>query len=110
MHGLRDCGAAIPGVDPAGVRYVRSSSPPVATACQGGRRPEETALTNFTAEMMHELNLLAMFDLSSMQSGVKIHGTAAPDTIAADRRPIRNSYRERAPRRSGRHRRRACGP
>ena len=43
-------------------------------------------MTNFTAEMMHELNLLAMFDLSSMQSGVKIHGTAAPDTIAAAQR------------------------
>ncbi len=38
---------------------------------------------SYTPEMLHELNLLALFNLDSMQAGVKIHANAGAETVAA---------------------------
>lgn len=41
----------------------------------------------FTSEHIDELNLLAMFDLSSAQEGIKVHQhSAAPEMVAAAQR------------------------
>lgn len=41
----------------------------------------------FTSEHLHELNLLALYDLSSAQEGIKVHKhSAAPEAVAAAER------------------------
>lgn len=41
----------------------------------------------FTSDHIDELNLLAMFDLSSAQEGIKVHQhSAAPEMVAAAQR------------------------
>ena len=40
----------------------------------------------FNADMIHELKMLSLFDLSSSQSGIKIHTTAAASDIEAAKR------------------------
>ncbi len=37
-------------------------------------------------ELLHEMNLLAHFDLHSMQQGIKVHSDAAPELVAAAQR------------------------
>ncbi|MCD8522647.1 MAG: TIGR02647 family protein [Saccharospirillaceae bacterium] len=37
-------------------------------------------------DLLHEMNLLAQFDLHSMQQGIKVHSDAAPETVAAAQR------------------------
>lgn len=38
------------------------------------------------ADLVHELSLLAQYDVSDSQTGLKVHHDAAPETIAAARR------------------------
>ena len=40
----------------------------------------------YTPELLHELNLLARFNLGTMHEGVKIHANAGEETVAAARR------------------------
>ena len=40
----------------------------------------------FNPEIVHELKMLSLFDLSSTQSGIKIHKTASVDDISAAKR------------------------
>lgn len=40
----------------------------------------------FNPDMIHELKMLSLFDLSSTQSGIKIHKTADTADIAAAKR------------------------
>lgn len=37
-------------------------------------------------ELLHEMNLLAHYDLHSMQKGIKVHSDAAPELVAAAQR------------------------
>lgn len=37
-------------------------------------------------DLLHEMNVLAHFDLHSMQKGIKVHSDAAPELIAAAQR------------------------
>lgn len=37
-------------------------------------------------DVLHEMNLLAHFDLHSMQKGIKVHSDAAPELIEAAQR------------------------
>ena len=41
---------------------------------------------NYHAELVAELNLLNQFDLSTTQTGIKIHHDASPEVIAAAQR------------------------
>lgn len=41
---------------------------------------------DITPELVEELHILTLFDLSSTQSGIKVHHTAESDAIAATRR------------------------
>ena len=41
---------------------------------------------NFTPDRVEELNILALFDLSSTQEGIKVHKTAGASAIAATQR------------------------
>ena len=41
---------------------------------------------SFTPHRVEELNILALFDLSSTQEGIKVHKTAGADAIAATQR------------------------
>ena len=40
----------------------------------------------YTQDIVDELNILARYNLSTTQEGIKVHKTAAPETIAATRR------------------------
>jgi uncharacterized protein (TIGR02647 family) len=40
----------------------------------------------FSSELIDEINLLLQFDLSSGQSGIKVHSDAAPSSVAAAKR------------------------
>ncbi|AHK15431.1 MAG: TIGR02647 family protein [Alcanivorax sp.] len=40
----------------------------------------------YTPDITAELNILARFNLSTTQEGIKIHSSAAPDVIAATER------------------------
>ena len=40
----------------------------------------------FSQDNLEELNMLVRFKLTSTQEGLKVHTTAAPETIAATRR------------------------
>lgn len=40
----------------------------------------------FTPEQIEELRMLALYELSSVQEGIKVHKTAGADAIAATRR------------------------
>lgn len=37
----------------------------------------------FSSELIEEINLLLQFELSSAQSGIKVHSNASPSSIAA---------------------------
>jgi|TARA_B110000116_G_C16708184_1_gene523123 uncharacterized protein (TIGR02647 family) len=37
----------------------------------------------FSSELIEEINLLLQFELSSAQSGIKVHSDAAPSSVAA---------------------------
>ncbi|QQD20493.1 TIGR02647 family protein [Venatoribacter cucullus] len=37
-------------------------------------------------DLLHEMNLLAHYDLHSMQKGIKVHSDAGPEMIAAAQR------------------------
>lgn len=37
----------------------------------------------FSSELVEEINLLLQFELSSAQSGIKVHSNAAPSAVAA---------------------------
>lgn len=39
-----------------------------------------------TTEILDELNILMMFDLTTTQAGIKVHSDAAPQVIAAAQR------------------------
>ena len=41
---------------------------------------------SYTPEMLEELKLLTLFDLSSMQTGVKVHASAGDAAVAAAER------------------------
>ena len=41
---------------------------------------------SYTPELVAELEILALFNLDSSQEGLKIHQTAAPTAIAAEKR------------------------
>ena len=41
---------------------------------------------DYTQEMLDELQILLLYDLSTMQAGVKVHASADPGAIAATRR------------------------
>lgn len=41
---------------------------------------------DITPELVEELHILTLFDLSSTQSGIKVHHTAESDAIAATQR------------------------
>lgn len=41
---------------------------------------------SFTPELVAELEILALFNLDNNQEGLKVHATAAPQTIAAANR------------------------
>lgn len=49
-----------------------------------------------TPELMEELHILNLFDLSSSQSGIKVHHTAEPEAIAATGRLHRKGLLDRA--------------
>ena len=38
------------------------------------------------ADLVHELSLLAQFDVSDSQTGLKVHHDASPETVAAAQR------------------------
>ena len=40
----------------------------------------------YTADLVHELNALALFDLDTGQQGIKVHKSASPEVIAAVQR------------------------
>ncbi|MCU1718013.1 TIGR02647 family protein [Pseudomonas sp. 5P_3.1_Bac2] len=40
----------------------------------------------FTPELIAELEILALFNLSSTQEGIKVHHTASPSAVAAAQR------------------------
>ena len=40
----------------------------------------------FNTDRMEELNILALFDLSSTQEGIKVHKAAGADAVAATQR------------------------
>lgn len=40
----------------------------------------------FNTQRLEELNILALFDLSSTQEGIKVHKTAGPEAVAATQR------------------------
>jgi uncharacterized protein (TIGR02647 family) len=40
----------------------------------------------YTQNIVDELNILVRYNLSTTQEGIKVHKTAAPETIAATRR------------------------
>jgi uncharacterized protein (TIGR02647 family) len=40
----------------------------------------------YTQDIVDELNILVRYNLSTTQEGIKIHKTAAPETIAASKR------------------------
>ena len=40
----------------------------------------------FTEEQYHEIDVLIQFNLESLQEGIKVHSTAAPEMIAATKR------------------------
>lgn len=40
----------------------------------------------YTQDIMDELNILARYNLSTTQEGIKVHKTATPETIAATHR------------------------
>ena len=40
----------------------------------------------FTAELVDELNVLALYNLTTTQEGIKVHKTADPNKIAAAQR------------------------
>jgi len=40
----------------------------------------------YTQDIVEELNILVRYNLSTTQEGIKVHKTAAPETIAATRR------------------------
>ena len=35
----------------------------------------------FTSELVHELNTLVRFNLETSQQGIKVHTTAAPESV-----------------------------
>jgi len=39
-----------------------------------------------TAELIEEIKILTHFNLTSIQEGIKVHGSAAPEAIAAANR------------------------
>ncbi len=41
---------------------------------------------SFTPELVEELNILALYDLSTLEEGIKVHKTAEPAAIAATKR------------------------
>ncbi|MCB1868491.1 MAG: TIGR02647 family protein [Gammaproteobacteria bacterium] len=40
----------------------------------------------YTREQVEEMEILLLFDLASIQEGIKVHKTAGPDTVAATKR------------------------
>ena len=40
----------------------------------------------YTQDLVDELNILARYNLSTTQEGIKVHKTASPETIAATHR------------------------
>ena len=38
---------------------------------------------NFSQELLHELNLLALYDLETTQAGLKVHATSADTAMVA---------------------------
>ncbi|MBD3897734.1 TIGR02647 family protein [Halomonas sp. ML-15] len=40
----------------------------------------------YTSELLEELKILRLFNLSTTQEGIKVHSSAEPDAIAATRR------------------------
>ncbi len=40
----------------------------------------------YTAEIIEELDILALFNLDTTQQGIKVHGSAEPTAIAATQR------------------------
>jgi len=40
----------------------------------------------FDTELLHEINVLKMFDLSSSQLGIKVHHDAEPEAVQATQR------------------------
>ena len=41
---------------------------------------------SFTSDLVEELNILALYDLSTLEEGIKVHKTAEPAAIAATKR------------------------
>ncbi|MEQ1592938.1 MAG: TIGR02647 family protein [Thiobacillaceae bacterium] len=41
---------------------------------------------SFTPDQIEELHILTLFDLSSIQEGIKVHKTAEPGAVAATQR------------------------
>ena len=41
---------------------------------------------SFTPDLVEELNILALYDLSTLEEGIKVHKTAEPAAIAATKR------------------------
>lgn len=39
-----------------------------------------------TAELIEEINILAHYNLASIQEGIKVHGSAKPEVISAAKR------------------------
>ena len=39
----------------------------------------------YTPDLVHELNTLIRFDLATSQQGIKVHKTADPEVIAAEK-------------------------
>lgn len=40
----------------------------------------------YTSELLEELKILSLFNLTTTQEGIKVHSSAEPDAIAATRR------------------------
>jgi uncharacterized protein (TIGR02647 family) len=40
----------------------------------------------YTPDLVEELNILVLYNLSTTQEGIKVHKTAAPEAIAATKR------------------------
>jgi uncharacterized protein (TIGR02647 family) len=47
---------------------------------------------SFTQDMIAELDLLLLFDLTTSQAGIKLHKNAAPEAIAAARRLFEKGF------------------
>jgi uncharacterized protein (TIGR02647 family) len=75
----------LPGLA-AAVPFNRRTPLPLSPAGRSSLQQEAGVPMAFTPELVAELEILALFNLSNTQEGIKVHHTAAPTAIAAAKR------------------------